>query len=193
MNKVSKLMLTISGAIVAVSGLYISISGLHHSASADAMQFSQHPLTSTTISSFAPLGLKLKPVASDMTSLNGSHLITPVEALSNTHEFMHDFKGKTRNVVLMSVSEHVGTGADSSYATVSSARSKDDPNLTLHGDKWKDIPCYIVTIEGATNTIPPLGTAKAPEADAVGPSTVQVVEDATNGNVLEVFQIQHVH
>lgn len=113
----------------------------------------------------------------------GDRFVSKSVVLKVTDPLMKMFNGKIRSVMLVSVSS-VG---NKSYINMSSSSTGQGEN----GNRFNEISCYFVTIEGGTNAIPVSGTTNG--GTGPGTPTVQVLVAATTGRVLDTMEFPTSH
>jgi|GEM_PF-6672695 len=146
-----------------------------------------NPMPKITEESFAGTGLEVHLMAKQPQD----HFVSQSVVLKVTNPTMKMFKGHSRNINLAVISEK----ANASYERLSSSQTAGDPHFAATHNRWKNIPCYVVTTEGATEAIPVLGTKlSGPTLVQPKPQDTVIVDivDATNGQILRKYQFSDV-
>ena len=176
--------LWISGVLLVVIAIAGGTALTHQTqtASAATISVTHNSITQSQINSFAPLGLEINTSANVTPD---SRILSESEALKSTDTLLTQFHGVSRNIQYLLMSRRLGSG----FEPVNPALTQGDPHFQNTNNEFRNIPCYLVTINGVNIPAASSGTPGGKQLNPAPAHQLQAIIDATNGQILMIFAI----
>lgn len=183
----------VTGFSILAAGLFATVflaSKPHPALAGTTAAITSNAITKTQMKNIEPMGVQMMDKGSSaprvsnaaLRSINNSPNPTFISPRTAANRLLSDFMGSSTNVRFVVASRSNGNNG---YESFNSNITSGDPHFKDTHNKFKNIPCYFVTVSGVKGIVSAGPRGAAP----IVHTSVSALIDATNGKPLLIYSV----